>query len=189
MSAPERKPKPKQSAAQARAEMQARQGSERAERRRSLEAAFAGPLPGRWIIVASWAGTILFTVTSVVGAIVFRNTPTTVAQQVAAMVALGLFGLGCVGFVAAIVAGGQRSRTSMMGIGGWFLLVGSAPRRAQWLLSGSTATQVAVGIATAAARLFTTLAFGTLVWVYGLALSGIWGARYGRFPDRPDDRR
>lgn len=175
-----------QSAAGARAAMQSRQQAQRSARRSGLEARSDGPLQGRGLIIASWAGTFIFSVTSIVATIAFVDSPTTFVQELAALAALCLFGLGCLGFVVAIVAGAQRSRSASMGIAGWFLLVGSAPRRVRRLLLGSTAVQLVVGIVTASARPFTTLAFGTLVWVYGLAICGIWGARYGRFDPRPE---
>jgi hypothetical protein len=143
-------------------------------------------MKGRGLIIASWVGTLIFSATSIVAAIDVGESSMTFSQELATAVALGLFGLGCIGFVVAIVVGAQRSRSASMGIAGWFLLVGSAPRRVRWLLLGSTFVQLVVGIATASARPFTTLAFGTLVWVYGLAICGIWGARYGRFEPRPD---
>ena len=49
---------------------------------------------------------------------------------------------------------------------------------------GSLAAQVAIGVGTAAARPFTSLAFGVLAPLYGLALTGLWGARHGRFENR-----
>jgi len=101
------------------------------------------------------------------------------------VVSLGLFALGCVAFLVAIWAGAQRSRTHLMGIGGWFLLVGSAPTRVRLLLLGSVVAQVVIGIVAAAVRPFSPLAFATLCWVWGLGLAGWWGARHGDFPERP----
>lgn len=169
--------------------MQSRQQAQRSARRAGLEASSAEPMQGRGLVIASWVGTVTFATTSIVAAVGLRNAPTTSSQEVATAVALGLFGLGCVGFMVAIVLGAQRSRTASMGIAGWFLLVGSSPRRVRWLLLGSTTAQLVVGIATASARPFTTLAFGTLVWVYGLAICGIWGALHGCFDPRPEATR
>ena len=61
---------------------------------------------------------------------------------------------------------------------------GTAPARVKWHLIGSFAAQVVVGVATASARPFTTLAFGILVPVHALAHTGLWAARYGRFGPR-----
>ena len=47
------------------------------------------------------------------------------------------------------------------------------------------AVQCGIGGATAAARPYTSLAFGVLapLWSYGLTV--LWNAVYGAFPDRP----
>ena len=47
------------------------------------------------------------------------------------------------------------------------------------------AIQVVVALLTASIRLYTPLAFGILVPMWGLGLAGLWGARYGTFPPRP----
>jgi hypothetical protein len=85
------------------------------------------------------------------------------------------------GFLRAI----GRSRTELVDVAGLFLLLGSAPRRTRWWLWGAVAVQSAVGVATAAARPYTSLAFGVLapLWAYGLSV--MWNAVYGAFPDRP----
>jgi hypothetical protein len=44
--------------------------------------------------------------------------------------------------------------------------------------------QVAVAVATAAARPFSELAFGVLVPLFGMALLALWSARHGTFPRR-----
>jgi hypothetical protein len=43
---------------------------------------------------------------------------------------------------------------------------------------------VVVAFAAAALRPFTSLAFGILVPMWGLALAGVWGARHGTFGPR-----
>ena len=62
-----------------------------------------------------------------------------------------------------------------------------APRRGvvQFRLLGSLAVQVVVAVVTASIRLYSPLAFGFLVPVYGLGMCGLWGARYGTFDPRP----
>ena len=133
---------------------------------------------GRPIVVWSWRGTVLFSVTAV-AATVFDQ-----LRWLAAAVALTLFGVGCVVFLVAFALSVERSRTEAIGIGGLYFLAGSAPRSTQRHLLGSLAVQVVVGLATAAIRMFTSLAFGTLVPVFGLAMAGLWGARYGAFEPR-----
>ena len=133
---------------------------------------------GRPIVVWSWRGTVMFSVTAV-AATVFDQ-----LRWLAAAVALTLFGVGCVVFLVAFALAVERSRTEAIGIGGLYFLAGSAPRSTQRHLLGSLAVQVVVGLATAAIRMFTSLAFGTLVPVFGLAMAGLWGARYGAFEPR-----
>jgi hypothetical protein len=56
---------------------------------------------------------------------------------------------------------------------------------------GSLAVEVVVAFGTAAARPYTIAASAILAPVYGLALCGLWAARYGTFPPRrpPEPRR
>jgi MFS family permease len=138
-------------------------------------------LTGARIITAAVAGTVLFAVTAVVAAIVGNA-----ALWPAFVVALALFGAGCVAFVVAFAAAAERSRRDEMGIGGLFFLAGkeTAPTAVKWWLLGSFTAQIVVAIATAAVRPFSTLAFGVLAPLYGVALCGLWAARYGRFGPR-----
>ena len=140
------------------------------------------------MIRADLVGTGLLVVVSVLGLVDYRR-----FAAPAALVDLALFGVGIVAFCVALWFGAQRSRSSVMGIGGWFFLTGTAPTAARRPLLGALAVQVVVGVgagiatigsATSAGDQATKLAFGTLVPVFGLALSGWWGARYGLFPDR-----
>lgn len=140
------------------------------------------PTPGRGIIQASWAGTAVFTVSAVLAAI----WPDTF-RIAAATIALVLFGAGCVVFLWAYAIAVGRSRRDAIGIGGLYFLADSAPKQVQRTLMLSFAVQIVVSLATAGVRPFTSLAFGTLVPVYGLGLAGLWGARHGRFaPRRPE---
>ena len=79
----------------------------------------------------------------------------------------------------------SRSRTDEMGIGGLFFLAGDVaeaePRRHLRL---SLTVQTVVALVAASVRLYTALAFGVLVPILGLALMGLWGAKYGRFDAR-----
>lgn len=105
-------------------------------------------------------------------------------RWLAALVALTLFGVGCIVFLAAFTVAVGRSRTDAIGIGGLFFLAGSSPRFVRRHLLGSLGVEVVVGLATASIRVFTSLAFGTLVPVFGLAMVGLWGARHGAFGPR-----
>ena len=64
----------------------------------------------------------------------------------------------------------QRSRTDLIGIGGLYFLQGTAPRTVQFRLLGSLAVEVVVAVVTASIRLYSALAFGFLVPVFGLGL-------------------
>jgi len=137
------------------------------------------PTPGGRIILTSWASSFVFTITAVAAAV-----SPGVLRWPALIVALAMFGLGCLVFFWAFAVAVGRSRTSAIGIGGLFFLAGSAPRRVQVILMGSFAVQVVVAISTASARIFSTLAFGSLSPVMGLALAGLWGAKFGTFGTR-----
>ncbi len=173
------------SVADERAEAQARQREERARRKLEMADRFEEGHPGRWIIIASWLGTIVFTVSAVLAATVRFDPDLEPPGDVgAAALALVIFGIGCALFLAALFIGAQRSRDAEMSVAGWFFLSGVAPPDVRWNLLGSLAVEVVVAFATALARPYSTLAFGILVPVYGLALAGLWGARHGVYPPR-----
>jgi hypothetical protein len=137
-------------------------------------------VPGRAIVRASWYGTAAFTVLAVGAAVV----PDVLAAP-AAVLDLALFAGGFVAFCWSLLRAADRSRTEELSVAGlWFLAGGSAPRRVQRDLLVPLGVQVVVGVATAAARPFTLLAFGILVPLYGLALCGVWAAAYGSFAPR-----
>lgn len=175
-----------QTAAEARAEVEARRAQVRAERRSAFDAAYADGVPGRWVIVASWLSTGVFTVAAVL-AVVAPDT----FDLTFLVLSLLLFGLGCAVFAVDLVLAASRSRTAAMGIGGLFFLAGAAPPSVQRHLMGSLAVQVVVSIAAAAIgfarigdRELNALAFGILVPMVGLGWSGLWGVRWGLFADR-----
>jgi len=51
---------------------------------------------------------------------------------------------------------------------------------------GALGVQIVAGIATAAVRPYTSLAFGVLVPLFGLAMCGLWSATSGVFPARAE---
>lgn len=132
---------------------------------------------------ASWAGTALFAATAGLA------TVSAAADLVAVVVALGLFAAGGAVFVVAFARGVRRSRHEQIVVGSLFLLQTSAPPAVRRALLGSLGVEVVVGFVTAAIRPNTSLAFGILVPLYGLALTGLWGAYHGRFPARAGDAR
>lgn len=134
--------------------------------------------PGGRISAASWLGTAVFLATSVPLAV------TGAGQLVAVAVDLALFAGGCGLFLWALALAAGRSRESAIGMGGLFFLAGTAPPVVQRRLVGSLVIEMVAALATAAARPFTALAFGILVPMWGLALCGLWAARYGEFAPR-----
>lgn len=134
---------------------------------------------------ASWVGTVAFALTAVAAAIA----PETF-KPVALAVAIALFAGGCAIFLWAFFLVAARSRTAVMQQSQIWLLSGApTPVAVRRSLLGSLAVQVAIGLATAAARPYTSLAAGVLVPMWGLGLCGLWAARHGKFPSRPVDTR
>jgi hypothetical protein len=138
-------------------------------------------VPGGAIVNGSWAGTGLYVATAVLATI----DPDGLSGP-GVVVDLGLFAIGCAAFLWAYAVAVSRSRTDAIGIGGLYFLQGSAPRVIQLRLLIPLAIQVVVAIATASLRPYTAVAFGILVPIFGLGLSGLWGARYGHFDARSD---
>ena len=138
--------------------------------------------PGRALVRASWAGTAVFTALAVGAA----AAPDALAP-VSAVVDLALFAAGFLAFCWSLLRAADRSRDEELSVAGlWFLAGGSAPRAVQRDLLLPLGLQVVVGVATAAVRPFTPLAFGILVPLYGLGLAGVWGAAFGTFGPRRD---
>ena len=134
------------------------------------------PEPDSWLIRGSWIGTVAFTITAVAAAIrpAWFNI-------VALAVALVLFAIGIVTMLWAFAIAVNRSRVDAIGVGGLFFGAGSTPRSVRWHILGALAIQTVVGLGTASARPFTSLAFGTLVPIFGIGMMGFWTARNGEF--------
>ena len=140
--------------------------------------------PGDTLIRLSWAGTLVFTITATLATI----DPDGMGMP-AVVVAVGLFGAGSVAMFWAFLIAVQRSRTDLIGMGGLYFGAGSAPRSIRVTLLSSLAVEVVVALVTASIRVFTSLAFGILVPVWGLGLAGLWFARHGRFAPRETEDR
>ncbi len=138
-----------------------------------------GPAPGRRLLTANTWLTWAFIVWSVV-AVLAKPTRLPLAA-----VDLAVFLAGCLGYLLAYANAVSRSRVDAIGLGALFFLTDDAAppavRRSFWLW---TSVQTVVALAAAAVRPFTPVAFGILVPIAGLALMGLWGARYGRFQSR-----
>jgi hypothetical protein len=138
---------------------------------------------GQAIVRASWWGTAAFVAVAIAAAVA----PGTFGGA-ALVLDVALFGAGCLVFVLAFLRAVDRSRTDAIGIGGLYFLAGDvAPPAVRLRLLGALALQTVVAIVTASVRLYTNLAAGILVPVFGLSLCGLWAARYGRFGSRPPD--
>lgn len=109
-------------------------------------------------------------------------------EQAVVVVSLALFALGVVAFLAAYFRAVGRSRYEAIGMGGLFFGSRSAPRRVQRLLLAPFAIQVVVALATSWIRMYTGVAFGILVPMYGLGVMGLWISRNGTFPPREEKR-
>lgn len=136
-------------------------------------------VPGASIVRATWIGTIVFVVALGIGVIDLDLVAVTV------VVSLVLFSIGTAAFLAGYLKAIGRSRYEAIGMGGLFFLVGSAPRHVQVLMMSAFGVQVVVGLVAASIRIYTPVAFGLLVPMYGLGLAGLWGATHGEFPPRP----
>lgn len=139
------------------------------------------PVPDAAVIRWSWIGTGAFVVTAVAAAI----NPSWFATP-AVTVALVLFSVGIVTMLWAFAVAVNRSRVDAIGVGGLYFGAGSAPRTVRLHVLGATTVQTVTGIATAAVRPFTSLAFGTLVPIFGIGLMGLWVARNGIFEPTDD---
>lgn len=171
-----------QTAAEARAEFEAAREANKAARQAEIAAAFPDGIPGIWVAVVSWVTTLGFVLVSVPAVI---DPDTFIAAYFA--VSMALFLAGCVLFAADIVLMASRSRDDLMGIGGIFLLVGSAPRKMQVHLLSALGIQIVVAVVGAAIHPFTPLAFGTLVPILGLSMCGLWSVLHGYFPAQVPD--
>jgi hypothetical protein len=141
-----------------------------------------GPGDGTGILRSAWIGTAAFVVASLAGALAPP------ARLAVAVVDLALFFAGCVVFMWALLVAAGRSRQREIGLWNLFLLDQVAPARVRAALLGALAVEVAVALGTA--WITAALAFGCLVPIWGLAHSGLWGARYGTFgPRRPGPAR
>jgi hypothetical protein len=139
---------------------------------------------GAGIIKSSWAGTIVFSIAAALATI----DPDSLGVP-AVVVSVALFAAGSVAMFWAFLIAVQRSRVDAIGMGGLYFGAGSAPKVVQRHLMASLAIQVAVAFVTASIRVFTSLAFGILVPVWGLGLAGLWCARHGDFAPRDDPAR
>ena len=139
-------------------------------------------IAGRGLLRACWAGTGAFVAVAVLTTVF----PDPMAVPIA-VVSLGLLVAGCGAMLWAFQRALERSRYELIGVGGLYFLAGCAPRPVRFSMMAALGAETVVALAAASARPFTASAFGILVPVYALGLSGAWGARHGTFPPRPLD--
>ena len=144
-------------------------------------------MKGRAIIQINALLTLVFIVTSLAAVVVFDQP----WKAIAVTVCLVCFSVGVVAFLWGYWTAVQRSREDEISVAAlYFLVDGAAPSRISRMLNGVLLVQVVVAIATAIARSSTdgkagsTLAFGILVPMMGLGMSGLWGATHGKFSPR-----
>jgi hypothetical protein len=137
--------------------------------------------PGRGILAFAWWSTAVFTVTATLAAV----SPTVFLRIVAVIVALVAFAIGMIVFLVAYFRAIGRSRYEVISVVGVYLFVGGvAPAAVRRSLVVALAVQTVVALITASVRPYTSLAFGVLVPLLGVALCGLWSARHGHFPQR-----
>jgi len=105
-----------------------------------------------------------------------------------AVLGVAYFLVGCAAFVCSYLIAIGRSRTEVLSVIGIYFLAGAAPREVKVRLVGALAVQCVVVVAAAAVRPYTAVAFGVLAPMLGLGLTGLWGARFGTFPERADQQ-
>ena len=134
---------------------------------------------GSGIVLLSWVGTGVFAAVATIATLL----PDEAAKPAAVVDGL-LFTVGVVAFLWAYGIAVSRSRTDAIGIGGLFFLAGSAPKVVRVRLLVAVAVQVVLAVVSASIRPYTAVAFGILVPMFGLGLTGLWGAKHGTFPPR-----
>jgi hypothetical protein len=98
------------------------------------------------------------------------------------------FVAGCGLFLWSYAIAVGRSRTEVLSVIGIYFLTGSAPRAVRRRLLGALLAQSVVVVVAAGVRPYSALAFGVLAPMLGLGLVGLWGARFGTYPEREDQR-
>jgi hypothetical protein len=136
---------------------------------------------GRRILSFAWWATGAFALTAALAAI----WPNLFLRVVAVTVALAAFAIGMVVFLGAYFRAIGRSRYEEISVVGVYLLMGGvAPRAVRRSLLGALAAQIVVALTTASARPYSSLAFGVLVPLLGVALCGWWSSVHGTFAPR-----
>lgn len=139
---------------------------------------------GQAVLNWSWFGTAVFTLTAATSTI----WPDTF-ELLHVVVSLLLFVAGAAVMVWALLIALERSRRHVIGIAGLYFAAGSAGPPVRRILLSSLAVEVVVALAAASLRSYTPAAFGLLVPVWALGLTGLWCARHGEFEVRQPEQR
>jgi hypothetical protein len=134
-------------------------------------------VPGRAIVVWSWATVALFGVVAIPAALGVDGLTGPALAIELLLFTLSLFIWGWA-FATAVV---RSSQGDDVVVGNLFGSVGGAPAAVKWHLFGALAVSIAIAAGTAAAD-----PFGTLVPMLPLGFIGLWAARHGEFPARKD---
>ncbi len=137
------------------------------------------PTTGRRIVQAAIGATVLLAITTAVAAVDPRR-----LGGPALAVALVMFFAGTGALIWSYLIAIGRSRESEIGLAGLYGLSGTAPTEVRVRLIGSAVAQVVIAGIGIAIRPFSNLAFGFLAVMWGIGLTGLWGARHGVFPPR-----
>lgn len=147
---------------------------------------------GRALVLANFALTVVFMVTSLAAAVRFDQP----WKSVSVVVDLFCFAVGIFAFLWGYWNAVQRSREEDIGVAAlYFLMDGIAPRSVSVRMNTLLGVQLVWAVATALSRGSTdgkpgsTLAFGVLVPMMGLGLNGLWGAFHGTFAPRQARKR
>lgn len=137
-------------------------------------------VPGRGLVVASWAGTAVLAAIVVAGIVDIDA-----VGPLVVFTSIVLFCSGTVAFFVAYALAVGRSRHEVIGIGGLYFMADSAPRAVRRSMVGSFAVQVALVLVAVVAQPFSSLVFTSLAPIHALGLAGWWVARHGTFPRKP----
>ncbi len=138
---------------------------------------------GATLVNAAFAGTGALVVVGVGGALVPDR-----LGGVTAVVSGILFAIGIVAFLWGYANGVVRSRDELVTLPGLFFLAGTAPKVVRFRLRMALLVEVVVAVAAASVRPYTAVAFVVLAPMFGLGLMAAWGARFGVFHPRSDER-
>jgi hypothetical protein len=133
-------------------------------------------IPGRIIVVSTWATNVVFAVTAIPAALGVSSFDTPAVATALVLFAVGL-GVWTWAFGLAVV---RSARGDDIAVASLYLTAGDAPRPVRAQLFSALGACLLITVATAASD-----PFGVLVPMLSLGFVGLWAARHGTFPPRP----